>query len=121
MLIMNRDKELCRRLHSFGLLTTRQIAATLFPGIALTTILRRLRKLEEASYIRRIEGLHNNEKGWALTHEGANLVSVQNSKIHFRKDQLQVCDEFSFLHQTQYLKFRFHSFIFNFHLLSEMP
>ncbi|MGE3975786.1 MAG: replication-relaxation family protein [Bdellovibrionales bacterium] len=88
MLIMNRDKELCRRLHSFGLLTTRQVAATLFPGIALTTILRRLRKLEEATYIRRIEGLLNNEKAWALTNEGANLVSVQNSKVHFRKDQL---------------------------------
>lgn len=85
---MNRDKELCKKLQGFGLLTTKQVSVLLFPGIALTTILRRLRKLEDAGYIKRVEGLLNNERAWALTADGANLVSAQTPKLYFRKDQL---------------------------------
>lgn len=88
MLVMNRDKELFSTLHGFGLLTTKQIAGRFFPSIATTTVLRRLRKLEDGNYIRRIEGLLNNERAWALTQVGADVVSVQDPKVYFRKDQL---------------------------------
>lgn len=86
---MTRDKELFKSLQGFGLLTTKQIASNFFPGIAHTTVLRRLRKLEDSSYIRRIEGLSNYERAWALTQPGADLVCVPSPKSYFRKDQLE--------------------------------
>lgn len=88
MLLTNRDKELLRGLRSYGLFTTKQIAQLYFPGVALTTVLRRLRKLEATKYLQRITGIETYEAGWALASKGANAVNAHAYKRVFRKDIL---------------------------------
>ena len=54
LVITQRDRKLLARVSDFGLLSTRQIEAMVFSGVASTTVLRRLRRLEEAGYLRRV-------------------------------------------------------------------
>ncbi len=75
MIVTQRDKALFEKLHSYAVMTTRQVANTVFPGIELTTTLRRLRKLERDNFIKRNTGLSTYEHSWTLTEKGAKLVS----------------------------------------------
>ncbi len=85
---MDRDKILFQSLLSYSVMTTKQIGKILFPGVSLTTVLRRLGKLENAGYIERIEGLSTYEKVWIVTQKGALIVSTK--PILSRKSRFQL-------------------------------
>lgn len=89
MILTERDKDLFSRLSRMGFMTTRQLNRTVFKNIAITTELRRLRVLERAGYISRIEGLENSEKGWCLTIKGADAVGFLFPKRRFNRSTLE--------------------------------
>ncbi|MGZ3722293.1 MAG: replication-relaxation family protein [Bdellovibrionales bacterium] len=83
MELTERDKIILLDIQTFGLMPTKLIADRHFKGIALTTTLRRLRILEDASYIRRIEGLRNGAVAWCLTKTAALEFDAKASKLFF--------------------------------------
>lgn len=85
MRLTNRDLEIFKLISKAAILTTAQIERTVFKGVATTTVLRRLRKLEKAKFIERVEGLPNHELAWALTLKGAESVDYLNPKRHFHR------------------------------------
>lgn len=85
MLLTKRDLEIFKIISRCAILTTSQLSKTVFRGIATTTVLRRLRKLEKAKFIKRIEGLANYEKAWTLTSKGAQAIGYLNPKRHFQR------------------------------------
>ena len=82
MILTQRDKDMLLDLHRYGLHTTRSLASRHFPGVALTTVLRRFRILEAHGFIQRIFGLEGGGNAWALTHSGAQVFAPEASKIH---------------------------------------
>lgn len=85
MRLTKRDLEIFKLISKTAILTTAQIERTFFSGVATTTVLRRLRKLEKAKLIDRIEGLPNHELAWALTMKGAESVGYLNPKRNFHR------------------------------------
>lgn len=85
MLLTKRDLEIFKIISRCAILTTSQLSKTVFRGVATTTVLRRLRKLEKAKLIERIEGLANYEKAWTLTSKGAEAIGYVNPKRHFHR------------------------------------
>lgn len=83
MILTVRDRNLLSDIQTFGLLTTRMIAARHFPKVAMTTILRRLRILESNDYIQRISGLERGQHAWSLTKFSAVQIVKRPSKIHY--------------------------------------
>lgn len=59
MTLTPRDRALLLDLSKYALHRTRALRDRHFPGVAMTTVLRRLRILEKETYIQRIEGLPN--------------------------------------------------------------
>ena len=88
MVLTERDRRLLRKLQSYAILTTRQLATMIFPGIAITTVLRRLRALEQGGYIQKIEGLRSTERAWGLTERTAREEPDQPAKVHFPRHSL---------------------------------
>lgn len=85
MRLTKRDLEIFKLISKTAILTTMQIKKEVFKEIATTTVLRRLRKLEKAKYIERIEGLPSHELAWALTLKGADVVGYLNPKRNFHR------------------------------------
>lgn len=83
MFLTIRDQEILEDIRSYGILTTRMIAARHFPGVAMTTVLRRLRMIEATGYVCRITGLEGAQTGWVLTKTSAQKMHPTPSKIHF--------------------------------------
>ena len=75
MILQPRDKKLLELLSRFGVLSTEQIAKLCFEKIAHTTVMRRIRKLEETNLILRLGGLPNAMNAWCLTVEGATAIA----------------------------------------------
>jgi len=89
MILTKRDKFLLQKLLSYGLLTTRQVLALVFNGVAATTVLRRLRILEKAELICRIPLLGTGALAWCATPKGGAIVSILLPKKTFRPDHLE--------------------------------
>lgn len=85
MKLTQRDLRIFDLMTKTAILTTAQIGRTVFQGVATTTILRRLRKLEKEKYIQRIEGLPNYEAAWCLTLKGARVIGYGSPKRHFHR------------------------------------
>jgi len=85
MKLTQRDLEIFKLLSTMAILTTAQLQKTVFSGVAVTTVLRRLRKLEKEKYIQRIGGLPSYEVAWALTQKGADTVGYGNPKRNFHR------------------------------------
>ncbi len=88
MILTQRDKRLLQIVQSYGILTTRQLALMVFPGIAITTVLRRLRALEGGGYIQRIEGLRSTERAWGVSERTASADQECPAKVHFPRHSL---------------------------------
>lgn len=88
MILTARDKELLLMLSRMGFMTTQQLNRTVFRGIAITTELRRLRVLEGAGFIARVEGLESGEAGWCLTIKGADAIGFLFPKRRFNRSTL---------------------------------
>jgi hypothetical protein len=71
------------------MLTSKQINSICFNSIAMTTVLRRLRMLEEEKYIQRLRGLESQDIIWLLLVKGAELASVAIPKRHWSKNLLE--------------------------------
>ncbi len=74
MKVQPRDLSLLHAFARFGVLSTNQIAADIFSETAVTTVLRRLRLLQEAGFSIRCGHLASGEKVWSLSKAGANLI-----------------------------------------------
>lgn len=85
MLLTKRDLEIFKLIAKTAILTTAQIHREIFPGIATTTVLRRLRKLERGKYIERVEGLPKHELAWALAIKGADAIGCVEFKRRFHR------------------------------------
>lgn len=83
MKLTDRDSSILLEIQNYGLLPTRTIARRHFGGVALTTVLRRLRLLEKAQYIKRIQGLKNGGHAWCLTKEAAEDLNGNPAKTNF--------------------------------------
>jgi hypothetical protein len=81
ILITQRDHALFEALGKYGLLTTSQLSQKLFAGVQNSTVLRRLRALEETKWIYRIKALESGELVWILTRKGENQVGVRTPMI----------------------------------------
>lgn len=79
--ITERDRALFEALGKYGILTTRQLSQKLFSGVQHSTVLRRLRALEEAKWIYRIKALDSGELVWILTRRGEAHVGVRTPMI----------------------------------------
>ena len=88
MVITNRDILLFKKLSSYGMLSTKQITHNIFQAIAKTTVLRRLRFLEQGHYLKRITGLETEGLLWILTDKGAETASVPLPKRNWSKNML---------------------------------
>jgi hypothetical protein len=77
MKIGKRDQALLESMSRYGTLSTKQIRTRFFEGVAKTTVLRRLRILEESDVIRRIRGLPDAELAWIITKHGASQARVK--------------------------------------------
>lgn len=90
MILQPRDESLLRTLSRYGVLSTRQISRHSFLGISHTTMMRRLRLLEENDFIVRIKGLDEGLSAWRTGSVGARQVgeelpfrySNQNQTLH---------------------------------------
>ncbi len=89
MVITKRDLELFRKLSNYGMFSTKQIGTLFFDGVALTTVLRRLRVLEDKHYLKRVTGLKSQELLWVLTSKGAAIAKVPIPKRHWSKNMLE--------------------------------
>jgi hypothetical protein len=83
-----RDKELFSKLSKYGVMSTECIAAILFRGVAHTTVMRRLRKLEELEQLLRLTGLPNSMNAWCLTRAGAEVISAREPFRYSNKNVL---------------------------------
>lgn len=86
--ITNRDLALFKSLGHYGVLSTGQIWEIHFKEIAKTTMLRRLRALEEKDQIRRIHGLPDGSHGWCLTLTCARSFGIQGVFRHINRTSL---------------------------------
>ncbi len=74
MKIQTRDLDVFQSCKKYGLLSTNQIAMLHFKNLHPTTLMRRLKILEKAKYINRIDSLPNNQSAWSLGMEGARYL-----------------------------------------------
>ncbi len=90
MRITHRDKILLSHISEYGMLTTKQINKKVFGGIANTTVLRRLRSLEEAKLIKRLIGLESQETLWIISDKALNEIEGGNFyKRYWNKNLLE--------------------------------
>jgi hypothetical protein len=83
LIFTERDQRIIFDLQAYGIFKTKTLATRHFPGVALTTTLRRLRALEGDGYIQRISGLDGGSFGWAVTKKAAQKFQFSSAKINF--------------------------------------
>ena len=83
MKLTDRDQKLLNDIQNYGLLPTKLICDRHFPDVASSTVLRRLRLLEEAQYIQRISGLDYGGNAWCMTKRGAEMLNGQPAKTSY--------------------------------------
>ena len=69
-----RDLELLHALSKYGVMSSRQISQWIFKNVALTTVLRRLRLLNDSHIIINCGHLPNGNKAWSLSNLGADAI-----------------------------------------------
>jgi hypothetical protein len=89
MNITNRDIEIFKLIANYGMLSTKQINSICFNSIATSTVLRRLRILENKKYIQRLLGLESQDLLWILLPKGAEAAEVAIPKRHWSKNLLE--------------------------------
>ena len=87
--LTNRDRELLKKIASVGMLSTRQIGETFFKGVVINTVLRRLRKLEARSFLKRLSGLETHELLWIIAPKGASSINADVFKSHWSKNMIE--------------------------------
>lgn len=75
--VNDRDRSLLLRLRDYEVLSTSQIGRQLFESIALSTVLRRLRKLEAEHFIFRQPARLGAQELWSIDRAGAALIGLK--------------------------------------------
>lgn len=89
MNITPRDIDILKRIATYGMLSTKQINSVCFKSIATTTVLRRLRMLEDEKYIQRLRGLESQDILWLILPKGTQAANVEMPKRHWSKNLLE--------------------------------
>jgi DNA-binding Lrp family transcriptional regulator len=89
MEITSRDLLLLKKLSSHGILSTELIRVHCFNSIDSSTVLRRLRKLENKSLIKRILGHESQNLIWCLGIKGSRLARIPMPKSHWNRNLLE--------------------------------
>lgn len=89
MNITPRDINILKMIATYGMLTTKQINSVCFNSIATTTVLRRLRMLEDEKLIQRLRGLESQDILWLIQPKGAEAAFVEMPKRHWSKNLLE--------------------------------
>lgn len=89
MIITKRDLEIFKGISNYGMISTKQINSICFNSIATTTVLRRLRMLEDKKFIQRLLGLESQDVLWVLLPKGAETAGVSIPKRHWSKNLLE--------------------------------
>jgi hypothetical protein len=89
MNITSRDIDIFKLIASYGMLSTKQINSICFKSIATTTVLRRLRILENKKFIQRLLGLESQDILWIILPKGAEAAGVAIPKRHWSKNLLE--------------------------------
>ncbi len=79
MKLQARDKKIIAGIYKFGVLSTRQIGNLFFKSVAHTTVMKRLRRLEEMKFISRGVTLKNGTNTWRLDVRGRRLLGLEES------------------------------------------
>ncbi|MFV8251117.1 replication-relaxation family protein [Bdellovibrio bacteriovorus] len=79
MILQPRDLALLENLKKYGVLSTPQVIRLHFQSIAKTTALRRLRALDQGTFIRNSAPLDDGSRTWTLGIKGKRLLSVEES------------------------------------------
>src|SRR5665213_2146922 len=82
MILQERDLKLLGLLIKFGVLSTPQIRALVFPAIAHATVMRRIRLLEEGHYVRRGVTLPDATNTWIIGTKGIQAAGFGH-QYHF--------------------------------------
>lgn len=75
--LQERDKNLLHNLHRYGVLSTRQVAKRLFQNTASSTMLRRLRLLQDAGFIKNCGHLPDGAKVWSISKLGSQKINKE--------------------------------------------
>jgi hypothetical protein len=75
--VNDRDQRLLLRLRDYEVLSTSQIGRQLFEGVALSTVLRRLRKLEAEHFIFRQSARLGAQELWSIERAGAAVIGMK--------------------------------------------
>lgn len=89
MKLQIRDKQLIELIYKYGVLTTAQVRRLCFAGISHSTVMRRLRKLESAKILLRMNGLEEGLLAWTLTTDGAQRVGLERPLEYRNKNILK--------------------------------
>jgi hypothetical protein len=89
MNLTERDRRLLLDIQDYGLLTTTRICARNFSGIARTTVLRRLRQLENGAYVKRTDILSDGGFAWYLTEFASAQLNGKPAKLHYPRSILE--------------------------------
>lgn len=77
MILQKRDQNILASLLRYGILSSRQIGELFFKNIRHTTMMKRLRILEEENFILRAKGLPDSQSAWYLGAKGAKVIGAQ--------------------------------------------
>jgi DNA-binding Lrp family transcriptional regulator len=75
IILTERDVKILKLLKEFGVVSTDQLGRFIFNGVNRTTVLRRLRLLEDSHYIRKRGTLPNATAVWVIEPDGTKILS----------------------------------------------
>ena len=85
LLLNERDVKVLKLFHDIGVVSSDRMVCTLFPDVAKTTVLQRLRLLENTSYIRKRVFLSDATLVWVTEYNGIRLLDgVLDSEFYKR-------------------------------------
>lgn len=88
IMLTKRDAVLLKLLQDFGVVSTTQINSWVFKSVNRTTVLRRLRRLETAGYIRKRATLPDATAVWVVESSGVQAISGVNHREFYPAHQL---------------------------------
>src|SRR5579859_4501608 len=87
--LTNRDQAFLSLLYDYGLMTTEHIRRREYSGVRATTVLRRLRKLEEMKLLTRTRGTSRGGAVWWLTQRGGSKIGHPHGYGHVNRNTLE--------------------------------
>ena len=87
-ILTERDVKVLKLFHDFGVVSSDQVVRWLFPNVAKTTVMRRLRLLQVAGYLRKRGTLPDATSVWVIQPDGIRLLDGIPDKEFYPMNQL---------------------------------